>query len=83
MSMRSTIVDAHDDAFAVLQVGHFDHRAQGESSVCGGQGVLVVLLAAGQRPSHQLVAVKDSRAGFLFRRRARSGFIGLGGFLLG
>ena len=44
---RAAVVDAHDDAFIVIQIGHSHQRAEGQGAMGGGQLVLVEALATG------------------------------------
>ncbi len=45
--VRAAIIDAHDDGLVIVQIGHFDARAEGQSPVSGGQGVLVERFTTG------------------------------------
>src|SRR5690606_22551247 len=60
---RAAVVDADDDAAAVVEVGHAEARAEGERAVGGRVGGGVERLAAGGRPPAELVAVVARLAG--------------------
>ncbi len=58
---RATVVDAHDDRFAVVQVGDTGEAGQRQCLVCGGELVHVVDLAVGGQAAVELGAVVRRR----------------------
>ncbi|MNV25416.1 hypothetical protein D3C71_1165120 [compost metagenome] len=54
---RAAIVDPHDHRFAVVQVGHPGKTRQRQGLVCGGEGVHVIHLAVGGKPTVELGTV--------------------------
>lgn len=68
VAFGTAIINAHNDLFAVIAVGHHEHSAHLEVDVGGGEKVLVKNLAVGGFPALEAVVVEGAVMGILRHR---------------